>query len=1064
MRCRQLLEAASAAHGALQRPRWDASGAFDIAFAAASDALGAALEVRRALSAERWSDGAEPRVRIAVHCVETPSRGERPNAVPMIVRGQRLRALAHAGQVLVGEAAASLAIEHLPDGAWLTDLGEHRLPGLERPERIFELRHAAIRGGFVPPSVGRLDPVHTLSEFVGREEELGEVVRLLSRTRMLTLTGPGGAGKTRLAQQAASLSLAPDGVFLVELGRVEDPAVLPGAVLAGLGVSEEPEQPPLQTAARQLRGRRALVVLDNCEHMVDASAEVARELLIRCPALRLLATSRESPLGVAGEMVWSVPGMCLPIADVEEDLERSDAVQLFVRRARQLLPDFALDDDTGPIVARICRSLDGMPLAIELAAARLRTLSVSEIADGLGDRLRLLSGGWRVALPRHRTLRGSIEWSHDLLGGPEQTLLRRLSVFAGGFTLSAAEAVGADTPAEGEAMHELVEALVDKSLIATERRGDAVRLGLLESIRQYAAERLDEAGERAAVERRHALHFRALAADADQLRLRADGRERLTIEGPNLRAALEWGLAADPETALSIAAGLGRWWVERDQYREGSAGCARALAAGDPAAWPTLRALVNWGAGQLALYQSEFALAAQAVAAALAYGEAADDTLALGRAHALAAAAFACLAPVEGVRHGSRAVELMRSHGDPVELAWALAPLATAYASIDDYPATRAAGEECAAIARAAGDDTIGAWAEWVVGVVLSFEGRLDASRERLQRSIDLVGTSTPVLWGLALGCRLGVDATLGNAAELRQEAVEALERASAVASLAEAAVRPGLCLMEAALGRLQPATVAGEPAGRSGILYFEGNAHDALAKVALARGDVAAAVLHADELGRLAQATSNRRFRAQSAYIHGRAALIGGDLSTARDRLHSALSEQLSLGARLHAIDTLEALGALSGADGNWGVAARLLAAAGGERERLGAVRLPDEGGWRQGLVAAGRSVLGDESFAACWQQGLLLTFDEAVPYARRSRGARGRGGSSGWDALTDMEAKVARLAADGLNNREIGERLFISRGTVKVHLSRAFHKLGVANRVELARALPPKEVWPGG
>src|SRR3954447_17174579 len=284
---------------------------------------------------------------------------------------------------------------------------------------------------------------HALTSFVGREAELAEVARLLPRARLLTLTGPGGAGKTRLALRAADAAAAdhPGGTFLVELARTEDPRLVPSALLAALGATEKPEEAPLDTAARDLGDRSALIVLDNCEHLQEAGAQLAETLLVRCPQVRLLVTSRESPLGVPGETVWSVPSMSLPESDAVAALERSDAARLFVGRARQAQPDFSLDGDAGPAVARICHSLDGLPLAIELAAARLRLLSATQIADGLGDRFRLLTGGDRGALPRHRTLRGSIEWSHDLLGEDERTLLRRLSAFAGGFTLDAAEAV-----------------------------------------------------------------------------------------------------------------------------------------------------------------------------------------------------------------------------------------------------------------------------------------------------------------------------------------------------------------------------------------------------------------------------------------------------------------------------------------------------------------------------------------------------------------------------------------------------------------------------------------------
>jgi DNA-binding NarL/FixJ family response regulator/tetratricopeptide (TPR) repeat protein len=635
----------------------------------------------------------------------------------------------------------------------------------------------------------------------------------------------------------------------------------------------------------------------------------------------------------------------------------------------------------------------------------------------------------------------------------ERRLLRWLSVFAGGFALEDVEAVCAGADAERGEVLELVGALVDKSLIDTERREDEVRYRLLETIRQYAAEQLAQAGERELLLDRHARHFAAVAAQADRLRLDPDGRRRLAVEEPNFRVALDHAVERDPATALAIAAGLSRWWLERDHYREGRARCARALAAAEPGQYLALRSIVHWGAGMLALYQSDFPVVAESITLAIETAEQAGDPRALGRAHMLASAAFACLAPVEGVRHGTRAVELLRELGDPIELAWALASLATAHGASDDYPAAHAAAEECIALAEAGSDAAIAAWAQWILGVVLALEGELAASVRRHQRAIELIAGSAPVLQALALGCRLIADALSGAAAGVCAEGQAGLERALATAALGEAALRPGLCMVHLARGELEQATRVGEPGTSSGILYFEGNTHTVLARVALACGDLDGARAHAKELERLAAATGNRRFHAQAAYALGRAALLAGDLPHARERLHHALAAQLQLGARVHAIESLEALAAAAAEAEAWPAAARLLAAAARERQRLGAPRLAPDAQWLERVREAALDALGERSLAEASDQGAALSFADAAAYAQRSRGPRERP-PDGWDALTPTEQQVARLAAEGLTNAQIAQQLFVSRSTTKLHLSRAYRKLAVANRTELARS----------
>ena len=487
-----------------------------------------------------------------------------------------------------------------------------------------------------------------LTSFVGRERALDAIVRRLSGDAgvpLLTLSGPGGIGKTRLALEAAAAGPVrdafPDGIWLVEFAPLADPALVPSAVAAALGLRASAGRSLPDALADALRPGRVLLVLDNCEHLLDACAALAEHLLRACPGLRVLATSRQA-LGAPGEVTWLVPPLAppqlpspaagaagparLPAAAVAT----SGAVRLFVERAQAALPTFRLTDDNAPAVAEVCRRLDGIPLALELAAARVGALTVDLIARRLGDRLRLLTGGSRTVLPRHRTLRALLDWSHDLLSPPERLLFRRLAVFAGGWTLEAAEAVGAGDGVEPDGVLDLLVHLLDKSLVLPEAGADGVgRYRLLETVREYAAERL-EAGESATVRRRHATHFLALAELAEPA-LRGPAQTawlgRLDAEHDNLRAALRWALESDEiETGLRLSGALVRYWEIRGHLAEGR-GWLKAFLARAPAggALATSRAKASNATGNLAKLQGDYAAAGAAYEQSLALWRAACD-------------------------------------------------------------------------------------------------------------------------------------------------------------------------------------------------------------------------------------------------------------------------------------------------------------------------------------------------------------------------------------------------------------------------------------------------------
>ena len=489
-----------------------------------------------------------------------------------------------------------------------------------------------------------------LSSFVGREKELAEVRRLLQDTRLLTLTGPGGCGKTRLAVVAANelLGRFEDGVWLVELAPLADPSLVPQAVASTLGVRERPGSSLAVALSDYLRTRKLLLILDNCEHLIDACAELAEAWLHSSPGLRVLATSREA-LGITGEVAWPVPSLSLPdlrrLPDLES-LPRYESARLFVERTAAVRPDFTLTEQNASAVAQVCYRLDGIPLAIELAAARTKVLSVEEISARLGDSFRLLAAGSRTAMPRQRTLHATMDWSHKLLGQKESVLFRRLSVFAGGFTLEAAESICTGEELQRDEVLELLSQLVDKSLVVAQERDGAARYRLLETVRQYGRERLEEAGEAAFVREQHAGHYLAVAEEAEP-ELRGERQlawlERLETEHDNLRVAMAWLLwRGESEVAARLGWALWLFWGIRTHLAEGRRSMERALSArGSVAMTESARAKALFVAGMMANYQGDHLSAEPLVQESLRLFTDLEDKV--GTAYALSNAGYVAL-------------------------------------------------------------------------------------------------------------------------------------------------------------------------------------------------------------------------------------------------------------------------------------------------------------------------------------------------------------------------------------------------------------------------------------
>jgi predicted ATPase/class 3 adenylate cyclase len=660
--------------------------AFFAVFSSPRACVAAALDMQRALAAHPWPAGGKVQVRMGVHTGEATKTAT--GLVGLDVhRAARVAAVGYGGQVLVSEEAAALVRDALPAGAGLEDLGVHRLKDLGRPERIFQLQAEGLRAGFPPlrslgnPALANNLPAQ-LATFIGRDRELAQVRALVGSSRLVTLTGAGGCGKTRLGLQLAAglLDGSGDGVWLVELAAVTDEAAVADAICQVLGITAQPGRPVLETLLDALAFQDMLIVLDNCEHLIGGCAKAAEAIVRRCPRVHLVATSRE-PLGIGGETIYRVPPLSLPAAGDTSLLAAgsSDAVALFVDRATAQGTGLSVDEQTAPLIASICARLDGLPLAIELAAARLRSLSLTGLADRLDQRFRLLTGGDRTALARQQTLEATVDWSYSLLHGAEQCLLRRLSVFAESFDLDAAEAVCGFGDIEVLDVAGLLGSLVDKNLVVAEPAGPALRYRLLETIRQFAAEKLAEAGEsEAAVQAAHCAHYLWLAETAAPHLTQPEQGSwliRLDADQANLRWAA--GQAASrpdgTEQVLRFGLALRRYWFTRNRGEEALALLVPALDRPEAGAAPQLLAA--------ALVTATTAARGVDIAAALRFGKQAvtlarqldNSRLLIGSLAALSAVYYYAGEPQRGLSPGREATKRARQLGDDVLLGESLA-------------------------------------------------------------------------------------------------------------------------------------------------------------------------------------------------------------------------------------------------------------------------------------------------------------------------------------------------------------------------------------------------------
>ena len=723
--------------------------AFSAAFQTTPDALAAAVEAQVLVTGEDWGESSLL-VRMGIHTGEAEERDDNYFG-PVVNEAARLMSAGHGGQILVSETAQRIAGDRLPDNVVLVDLGERRLKDLDRRIRVYQVMHPDLGVEF-PALRGLAEPGNNLPSqltgFVGRETELREIGKLLEVSRLLTLTGAGGSGKTRLAIEVAAeaVDAYPDGVWLVDFAAIRDPDLIPQPVAAVLGLRASPGVSLTEAVAGYLRQKTALLVLDNAEHLLEAVARFTHALLESCPDLHILATSRER-LGISGETVWQVPPLGLPEGDDIPLLEllEADAVRLFAERAASVQPGFSLSDETGPVVARICRRLDGMPLAIELAATRIRVLSPPEIARRLDDRFRLLTGGSAVALPRQQTLRTAVDWSYDLLSDAERTLFDRLSVFQGGFGLEAAEAVCAAGTLAPQQVLDLLSGLFDKSLVATsEGPTGTTRYALLETLREYGRERLAHRGETDELRRRHLDFFLAVAEEAEpELRgpEQKDWFERLDADHANLRAALERSLVTgEADSALRLTGALWWFWSVRGYHTEGRSWLNRALTAGVDSP-PSLRIDPLIGAGLLAYLQGDYQEAIEPSEEALALSrEAADSRGVIFAQWNLGEVAINSGDVERAEIVYAEALAAARELGDPWLVAWCL------HGFVDlpqfDYETTVASLEEGLQLFREVGDGNMAAMMTWYLahtaGAVGDYEREAALYEQSLADSREL--------------------------------------------------------------------------------------------------------------------------------------------------------------------------------------------------------------------------------------------------------------------------------------------------------------------------------------
>lgn len=783
-----------AVHDALMKSEIESHGgyvfktigdAFCAAFPTALQAAQATVAAQARLQSRANTDSSKVaiRVRMAVHTGTAELRDNDYFGQPLN-RTARLLSAGHGGQVLLSQSTFELIRDAMPLGAGVLDLGQHRLKDLHRPEQINQLTHEQISLSFPPlrtldnPSTPNNLP-NQLSSFVGRVNEIAQIKMRLTTGRLVTLTGSGGCGKTRLCCQIAAEVLEdyPDGVWLVELASLTERGHVSKALAESVGIREVPGEQMTTTLVGYLGVRKSMIILDNCEHVLEEVSSLVDAILRRCSNVTVLASSREA-LGLLGEQAFRVPSLSIPdLTDrhTPESLTQYEAVRLFVERAAGVKADFAVTNQNAPSVASICHQLDGIPFAIELAAARVRSLTVEQISGHLDNRFGLLTGGSRMALPRQQTLRTMIDWSYDLLAEDQKTFLKRLSVFAGGWRMEAAEAVRCNGDVDPWMALDLTTSLVDKSLVVAGDRGSAVRYRLLETVRQYSHDRLVESGERDRTRELHSDWYLSLAAAAaSQLtgRDQSSWANRLEEEIDNLRAGFDYCLQRSAATsALQYCRSLQHFWRMKGHYAEGRSACERALDYLPDTATFEDRAGVLTAAGAIALHQADY----RSANAYLEESIKLHSDVAPREGHAAALNLLGWVKVVEGgdlaQAHDlhQESLGIRRSSNDAFGIAWSLESLGFVAWKQGSFELAKEYLEESLSLRRSIGDSDGTSRSLNSLGMVALSQGYLVNAEKYLKEGLQIrreLGHRLGIAWSLEgfaqLAARIG---RLANAA-----------------------------------------------------------------------------------------------------------------------------------------------------------------------------------------------------------------------------------------------------------------------------------------------------------
>lgn len=978
--------------------------AFCAAFATAPEALAAALTAQLALAQESWPEPITLKVRMALHTGAVESRDKDYFGLPLNLVA-RLLATAHGKQTLLTQATQEQVRESLPLQVTLRDLGTHQLKDIAQPEQIYQLQHPDLANRFPPLKSLSTHPNNLpqqATSFIGREKELTDIETLLANTRLLTLTGSGGSGKSRLSLQLATnvLERFPDGAFLVELAPLSDPGFVTQTVASVLGLKEESGKTVLVTLTEYLRDKTLLLLLDNCEHILDSSAKLVDTLIKTCPHIHVITTSREG-LGIVGESTYRIPSFSIPDptqTQTAESILQYDAVRLFIDRAVQIQPHFTITNENASALASICFRLDGIPLAIELAAARARSLSAEEINNKLDQRFRLLTGGPRTALPRQQTLRSLIDWSYDLLTSQEKQVFKSLSVFAGGWTLEAAESLCVSEDIEEWEVLDYLTSLCDKSLALAEQKQGRTRFRYLETVRQYARERLLDSGEGEAVRESHREYFLALAEEAEPKLIgpeQTEWFERLEEEHENLRVSLEGSLSAtDPLEALRFCGALNRFWSTRGHLSEGRSWCLQALEKPGAEARTRERASTLHGAGLMTFYQGNYPNAKAYQEESLEISRERGDKAGIASSLiglgllALTQGDYAIAKP-----YLEESLGISRERGNKYDIARSLSNLGIVANYQGNYPVARTYHAESLGIQREIQDKAGIAQSLSNLGNVASNQADYSFAKTYLEESVVIFQE---------LGNKLGIVRSLNNlglvtsnqcdyavAQTCFQESLRIAREIGNKTGIAQSLGNLGTMVYSQGDYPLSRAYHEESLAIRQeiGDKFGIASALNNLGSVALRQGDYPSARTYIEKCLVLCRELGSKNGIAVSLLNLGSVALKQNDESSAQAYLDESIMVFQEIGNKFGLVNCLVAFGSLASQKKKVLQAVTLWGGSEALREQIGAPLSRDDRESTDKDRAAARAALNDDgAFDAAWQEGRALTLEQAIALARET------------------------------------------------------------------------------